>query len=203
MAFYALDVIGQGILSALFSLLLHTFLSPYVERGGMLAEKTLKAPWTRILSPAEVVKELNKRFFLRDEANPYFTLAYGVLEPGTGTAHLVRAGHPYPLLQKAGGAVQMVKPEGYAVGLFPGSEVASEELRLKKGDRLFLYSDGLVDCTNSAGARFTSTRLADLVTAGRARPLPELVESLRKELIAWRGSEAFADDASLLVLEKE
>ena len=202
-AFYALDVIGQGILSALFSLLLHTFLSPHVERGGMLAEKTPKEPWTRILSPAEVVKELNKRFFLRDEANPYFTLVYGVLEPGTGTAHLVRAGHPYPLLQRAGGAVQLVKPEGYAVGLFPGFEVASEELHLEKGDRLFLYSDGLLDCTNPAGARFTSARLVELVTAGRAQPLPELMESLRRELIAWRGSESFADDASLLALEKE
>ena len=132
-----------------------------------------------------------------------YTLVYGVLEPGTGMGHLVRAGHPYPLLQNAKGDVQMVKPEGYAVGLFPGSEVASEELHLKKGDRLFLYSDGLVDCTNSEGARFTSARLAELIIAGRARPLPELVESLRKELVAWRGSESFADDVSLLALEKE
>jgi PAS domain S-box-containing protein len=202
-AFYALDVIGQGILSALFSLLLQTFLSPHVERGGVLTEQTLKEPGTRVLPAAEVVKELNKRFFVSDEANPYFTLAYGVLEPETGTAHLVRAGHPYPLLQRAGGAVQMVKPEGYAVGLFPGSEVATEELHLKKGDRLFLYSDGLVDCANPAGARFSSARLVELVSAGRAKPLPELAESLRRKLIAWRGSESFEEDASLLVLEKE
>jgi sigma-B regulation protein RsbU (phosphoserine phosphatase) len=201
-AFYALDVVGQGIFSRLFSLLLHTFLSPHTDRGGMLVEKICEEPRKRNLTPVEVVKELGKRFFLRDDANPYFTLVYGVLDPSTGAARLVRAGHPYPLLQK-GGVVQMVRPEGYAVGLFPGSDVASEELRMEKGDRLFLYSDGLVDCTNRDGARFSAGRLVDLVTAGKSAPLAELLQTLREQIVAWRGSESFADDVSLLVLEKE
>jgi sigma-B regulation protein RsbU (phosphoserine phosphatase) len=97
----------------------------------------------------------------------------------------------------------MVRPEGYAVGLFPGSDVATESLTLEKGDRLFLYSDGLVDCTNREGARFTSGRLVDLVTAGAGMPLADLLRSLRDQIVNWRGSEKFADDVSLLVLEKE
>jgi serine phosphatase RsbU (regulator of sigma subunit) len=202
-AFYALDVIGQGILSALFSLLLHTFLSPHTDRGGILVEKICEEPRRRILSPSELVRELNKRFFLRDEGNPYFTIAYGIFEPSTGTVRLARAGHPFPLLQKVNGEVHWVKPEGYAVGLFPTADVASEEIVLAKGERLFLYSDGLVDCTNPAGARFSSTRLVELVTSASDKPLPELVQSLREALVAWRGSESFADDVSLLVLEKE
>jgi sigma-B regulation protein RsbU (phosphoserine phosphatase) len=201
--FYALDVIGQGILSALFSVLLHTFLSPHADRGGMLVEKICEEPRRRILSPAEAVRELNRRFFLRDEGNPYFTIAYGVLEPSTGTMRISRAGHPYPLLQKANGEVHWVKPEGYAVGLFPTAEVASEELSLKQGDRLFLYSDGLVDCTNADGVRFSSTRLAELVTAGSGLPLADVIATLRDAVTAWRGSESFADDVSLIVLEKE
>ena len=116
---------------------------------------------------------------------------------------LARAGHPFPLLQKVNGEVHWVKPEGYAVGLFPTADVASEEIVLAKGERLFLYSDGLVDCTNPAGARFSSTRLVELVTSASDKPLPELVQSLREALVAWRGSESFADDVSLLVLEKE
>jgi PAS domain S-box-containing protein len=200
--FYALDVVGQGILSSLFSLLLHTFLSPHTDRGGMLVEKICEEPRRRILAPVEVIKELSKRFFLRDDANPYFTLVYGVLDPATGAARLVRAGHPYPLFQK-GSAVQMVRPEGYAVGLFPGSDVATETLTMDKGDRLFLYSDGLVDCTSKEGARFTSGRLVDLVTAGKTMPLADLLQSLREKIVQWRGSESFADDVSLLVLEKE
>jgi len=202
-AFYSLDVIGQGIVPSLFSLQLHTFLSPHAERGGMLVEKLCAEPWRRNLTPAEVVKELNSRFFLPGEDNPYFSLAYGILEPATGRTRIVRAGHPFPLLQTAAGAIRAVKPEGYAVGLFPGSDVASEEIRLSPGDRLFLYSDGLVDCPNPDGTRFTSTRLTEKIRAGRGKPLADAVESLRKDLVAWRGSRSLADDVSLLALEKE
>ena len=202
-AFFALDVIGQGIFPALFSLLLHTFLSPHIDRGGMLVENTCEEPRLRALTPAEVVKGLNRRFYLREESNPYFTLAYGVLEPATGTVRIVRAGHPFPIHQAAGGQVQMVKPEGYAVGLFPGADVASEEIHLSPGDRLILYSDGLVDCTNAAGTRYTSARLVEKIKACRGMPLAALVDALHHDLVAWRGSESFADDVSLLALEKE
>ena len=89
------------------------------------------------------------------------------------------------------------------MGLFPGSDVATEDLRLDKGDRLFLYSDGLVDCTNEDGARFTSGRLVELITAGKTLPLAELLGSLREKIVQWHGSESFADDVSLLALEKE
>ena len=202
-AFYALDVIGQGIVSSLFSLILHVFLSPDPDAGGMLVKKLCEEPRKRILAPAELVSELNRRFYQQEEANPYFTMTYGVLETLTGTLRLVRAGHPFPLLQKAGGAVQMVRPEGYAVGLFPSSDVASEQLRFEPGDRLFLYSDGLVDCTNPAGTRFSSARLVDLVKTGSKAPLADLMETMRRELVAWRGSESFADDVSLLALERD
>ncbi len=202
-AFYALDVVGQGVLSALFSLVLHMFLSPHPDTGGILVEKTNDPAQLRIVPPAEVVKRLSSRFYIREDTNPYFTMTYGVVDTGTGRVRLVRAGHPFPLLHKADGTVRMVKTEGYAVGLFPGAEVASEEVAMEKGDRLFLYSDGLMDCANPAGASFGARRLEEAVRAGRALPLAELVASIRRELVAWRGSESFSDDVSLLVVEKE
>ncbi len=80
--------------------------------------------------------------------------------------------------------------------------MASEELHLSKRDRLFLYSDGLVDSTNAGGARYNSVRLVEKIKAGRDVPLDKLVDSLRTDLVSWRGSESFADDVSLLALEK-
>ena len=201
--FYALDVIGQSIFSSVFSLLLRTFLSPHADRGGMLVEHSAKEAATRILAPAEVVKELNKRFFLRDEANPFFTLVYGVLDLRTGTTRLIRAGHPFPLLLSAAGQLRALKPEGYAVGLFPASDIATEEFRLEKGDRLFLYSDGLVDCANPDGMSFSAARFMDVLSEGKGLALADQVLAVRGEIIAWRGSESFADDVSLLALERE
>jgi sigma-B regulation protein RsbU (phosphoserine phosphatase) len=156
-----------------------------------------------VLPPAEVVKKLNTRFYLRDDANPYFTMTYATIEPASGKLRIVRAGHPFPLLQKADGGVTQVRIEGYAVGLFPSADITSEEMKLDSGDRLFLYSDGLMDCANPSGVSFGARRLEDALKAGRDKPLSELVKSLREAIVKWRGSELFSDDVSLLALEKE
>ncbi len=202
-AFYAADVVGQGILPALFSLLLHTFLSPDADRGGILVEKRCEEPRRRILPPAEVVRELGRRFSVANESSPYFTLVYGIVDTVTGITHLVRAGHPYPVLQHAGGRIEQLRPEGFAVGLFPKADPAVAELRLDKGDRLFLYSDGLVEATSAAGERFSSNRLVELLRTEKDKPLAELVESLGKQVSAWRGADDFDDDVSLVGLERE
>ncbi len=202
-AFYAIDVVGQGIVPALFSLVLHMFLTPQPDAGGILVEKSREAGGLRALSPAEVVRKLNSRFYLRDDANPYFTMSYSTIEPATGRLRLARAGHPFPLLQRADGTISQLKVEGYAVGLFPGEDVASEDLELASGDRLFLYSDGLLDCANPKGVGFGVRRLEEAVKAGRTTPLSDAVKNLRTQIIAWRESEVFSDDVSLIAVEKE
>jgi PAS domain S-box-containing protein len=202
-AFYALDVVGQGVVSSLFSLVLHMFLSPHPDAGGILVERTREPGGTRILSPAEAVKALANRFFLRDDTNPYFTMTYGMIEPATGKGRLVRAGHPFPILQRADGSAEFIRVEGFAVGLFPGADVATEDFTLARGDRLFFYSDGLMDSANAAGQSFGARRIEEIVKANRAAPLPQVIDSLRKALVAWHGSESFVDDVSLLAVEKE
>jgi serine phosphatase RsbU (regulator of sigma subunit) len=99
--------------------------------------------------------------------------------------------------------VELVKPEGYAIGLFPRSETAVAEFLLEPGDRLFLCSDGLVDATSAAGERFSSNRLVEMITAEKGRPLADLVAFLGARIGQWRGSESFDDDVSLLAFEKE
>jgi PAS domain S-box-containing protein len=202
-AFYALDVVGQGIVPSLFSLVLHMFLSPHPDAGGILVEKTKREGELRVLPPAEVVKKLNTRFYLRDDANPYFTMTYATVEPATGRLRLVRAGHPFPLLQKADGSVKQLRVEGYAVGLFPSADIVGEDIELESGDRLFLHSDGLMDCANPSGVSFGARKLEDAIKAGRGKPLSEAVRDIREAVIKWRGSEAFNDDVSLLAVEKE
>ena len=201
--FYAIDVVGQGIIPSLFSLVLHMFLTPQTDAGGILMERNRQSPGLRVLSPAEVVRKLNTRFYLQDDANPYFTITYATIEPLAGRLRLVRAGHPFPILQKADGTLTQLRLEGYAVGLFPSADIVSEELQMASGDRLFLYSDGLMDCTNASGLNFGARRLEDVIRAGRTSPLSEMVKNLRQSLLAWRGSDVFSDDVSLLAIEKE
>ncbi|HET6485037.1 MAG TPA: SpoIIE family protein phosphatase [Spirochaetia bacterium] len=200
--FHALDVIGHGILSALFSLLVHSYLSPRSDRGGILVESIREKPGHRIIPPEEVVKALDRRFYLRDEANPYFTFVYGVMDTATGVLRLVRAGHPYPILHTAMGQQRALRPDGYAIGLFPGTAIKAEELTLGHGDRLYLYSDGLLDLESPKGERFGPQRLAELIAMQRKKTLEDAIQSIQEGVLSWRGDSALADDVSLLALER-
>jgi PAS domain S-box-containing protein len=199
-AFYALQVIGQGMLSSLFSLVLRTFLSPEQEKGGILVNRRAKDPDRRILSPSEVVRQLTRRFYLSGESNPYFTLVYGILETATGSGRLVRAGYPPPLHLKNGGARE-IKPEGYAIGLFPEADMKVESFRMDTGDRLAVASHGLLECTNPDGLPFASKRLAERMLASRSRGLEEAVDAVDAAVREWRAGD-FEDDISLLALER-
>ncbi len=201
--FYSLTVLGGGLLAAMFSLLLGTFLTPTVDKGGILVEKLCQEPGHKVLTPAEVVQVLGRRFFLRDEASPYFTLAYGVMETATGMVSLVRAGHPNPIYQSADGLVRPLKPEGQGIGPVPGVEAKMESLQLSRNDRLFFFSDGLPACENRSGERFSPERLIQNISASRRKSLRDAVADIREEVALWRGSEPFAQDVSVLALEKE
>ena len=62
------------------------------------------------------------------------------------------------------------------------------DLELAKGDRLFLYTNGLVDCTSPRGDAFTSERLIELVTSGRGKSLQDVTDSGIREAVSGRGS---------------
>ncbi|HTP58473.1 MAG TPA: SpoIIE family protein phosphatase, partial [Spirochaetia bacterium] len=201
--FYSLTVPGGGLLSAMFSLLLGMFLTPSFDRGGILVENLCSEPGQRILAPAEVAQLLEKRFFLKDETAPYFTLVYGVLENATGKVTLVRAGHQAPLFQNADGIVRMVRPEGQAIGQAAGAAVKAETIHLDRTDRLFLFSDGLAACQNRSGQQFSAERLMQSISASRRKSLRDAVADIREGIVQWRAGEPFAADASILALERE
>ncbi len=198
--FYALDVIGPGMLPSLFSLILRNFLSPESEKGGKLLNRRATDPDRRVLTPPEVVRQLTRRFYLGGETNPYFTLVYGTLGVATGSGRLVRAGYPPPLHLSARGAVEL-KPEGHAIGLFPETDMPVAEFHLDKGDRLVLASDGVTECTDSEGAPFGMQRLKETMLANRERSLREAVDAVDAALREWRTGD-FGDDVSLLALER-
>ncbi len=202
LAFYALDVIGQGVLSALFSLILRSVFSADAEKGGVLVNKRAQDADGGVLSPTRVVRELTRRFHLGGDTNPYFTLVYGILDAVTGAGRIVRAGYPPPLLL-SDGDVRTIKPDGYAIGLFPEMDVPMEEFRLGKGERLIVASDGLLECTSLQGERFTSKRLVEVMRVNQGKPIGEAVDAADAAVREWRSREDFDDDVSLLVIEKE
>jgi len=87
------------------------------------------------------------------------------------------------------------------VGL-PADDWSVGEAVLEPGDRLLLYSDGVVEARDDTGARFGLDRLVDLVERHNADglPAPETLRRLRHAVLRHQNGQ-LQDDATLMIAE--
>jgi sigma-B regulation protein RsbU (phosphoserine phosphatase) len=69
------------------------------------------------------------------------------------------------------------------------------------GDRLFIYTDGIIDTPNPAGESFGLVRLKDTLDANTTTPLAELKSAVLKTLHQFSGKKLTHDDVTLIALE--
>ncbi len=193
--FYMVDVMGHGISATSMALLLSRLLAPDPARGGRMAFLDADPG-----SPLEVVTRLNDLFH-SSAGQTFFTICYGVFEFPTSTLKLVRAGHPYPVLLKAGLAPSEILSGGYAVGISSVFDVPAVEVALDLDDRLFIYSDGLVDCADNKSESYSKERLTRMIASTADLPLGEAVARIRRNVVEWRGKGSFDDDMTLFAIQ--
>jgi phosphoserine phosphatase RsbU/P len=204
LGFFQIDVSGHGVQAALFSFSVSQTLTPARDAYGFLKRPLSKPPFYTLTSPSTVARELNRHFASTEDTGIYFTMVYGLLDQESGRATLVQAGHPYPLRwDHAAGRIERIGKGGFAVGMLPGLDFDTVSFDVCPGDRLFVYSDGIVECANPAGDLFSLERLEAFIARNAQASTHDLIEALRSELQAWRQSDQFDDDISLLVLEKD
>jgi PAS domain S-box-containing protein len=195
--FYIFDVMGHGVAATVTSLMLHRLLSPYPDEGGLVKQFNNEPS-----PPMKVLTELNKQYYFKRPFQ-FFTIIYGIIDTDSGQSRLVRAGHEFPLFQSKDGKIEQIKCEGAAIGFLPELSLEEFEFDFHKGDRIFLYSDGLVECVNSENEPFSINGFMNIITAQKDMPLKNIINNVEKNLSEWRGKKQLDDDISLLVLERE
>ena len=203
LAFFILDVSGHGVPSALFSFSVAQTLTPAQQSFSLLKRPSGAAPYYSLTPPAQVAAELNAHFASADDSDIYLTLIYGLMHQPSGQVTLVQAGHPHPLLvHPHETSIERIGSGGFPVGLFPNLHYTESSFRMDPGDRLFLYSDGIIECHDPAGEQYGLGRLEALVLGKDDVDPSELVEMVRRDLQSWRGGDDFDDDISLVMLER-
>jgi serine phosphatase RsbU (regulator of sigma subunit) len=185
--FFQVDVAGHGAPAALVSVACHHALSQAI------LTRTQGTPLE------EIAGQMNDQW---PEDLPYFTMILGEIDSRSQRASIIQAGHPSPLVIRSHGAIEVIGDGGFPVGMIPSASYERIEFDLGPGDRLLIYSDGLVEAEGQGGEQFSDARLRKLVLDAAAEPSPILLDRLDHVLRNWRGSETLDDDLSVLMLER-
>ena len=177
------DVSGKGPAAALLAALIQ----------GIMAVETNR--WS---GPAGALAQLNDALIRRAIEPRFATLACAML---TMEGHLTcaSAGHNPPLLVTEGG-IRRLSAGGPMLGVFADARFEEETVRVRAGDGLILFSDGVTEAFNAEGKEFGDSRLLTCVEANWHLDPAGLVASVLNEVRQFRGETEPSDDATLMVL---
>ena len=150
----------------------------------------------------DTTRSMNKHLASQFGGSKFVTAIVGELDTNTGVWRWVNAGHPAALVVRGGRVVKaldsIINPP---LGLQPDAPVVGEE-RLERGDRLLLYTDGVIEARDADGDFFGISRLVDLISreAAAGRPAAETMRRLNLAILAHQEG-LLQDDATTLLVE--
>ena len=181
------DVSGHGIGSALMANRIYSETLHQLERKA---------------GPGTMLRRIHD--FVRDRIATdgfYFTMAAVRLSMRGRRATFAAAGHP-PALLLSNGSVRRLNSQNGILGCLAETapSESADEIDLEPGDRLVLYTDGLVEVFNHHDDMLDVEGFARLVLDSAKLPLPEMRQAVLDGVAAWRHGPP-ADDVSLVIVE--
>ena len=178
------DVAGKGVAASMLMSHLHA---------------TFRSLAGQHLALGSLIGHANRLFCESTTAGQYATMIVGAAQ-SDGTVEYVSAGH-LPLFHIASDGIRCGAATGVPLGMFSSTEYAICRLQLAPGDRLFLYTDGLTEAFNSAGAEFGVERLQLLAKRHSADHPQALLTACLDEMQSFSSGKP-ADDLTMLVLHR-
>ncbi|MDX1708407.1 MAG: PP2C family protein-serine/threonine phosphatase [Desulfobacterales bacterium] len=205
-ALYMFDVSGHGVQAALITVSVAQFLQP--NSGHLLIPVFGRsAASVHIQTPAEVLTALDDEFPF-ERFNNFFTITYMIINTKTGEMTYSNAGHPHSILMRRDGHLELLQKGGPAIGmgefhLLSGQAERFEEghQQLQPGDRLFVYTDGIIEHQRPDGEFFGTERFCETLQALRGNSIKKLIEKSIQSLLNFGNHTKPQDDITLLGLE--
>lgn len=185
------DVSGHGVQSGMVATAAKAGLQMLLDRG--------------VHAPGELLAGINSAVLATSSNAMMMTAVVTVVDRTAHTVSMANAGHNYPFLYHANnGSIDMLDSVGgFPLGFDRGSEYMEQTVRFESGDRLLLYTDGIIEATNSAREEFGYERFkayAAMALAGA----PELFRrGLVQTVRQFSGADGFEDDVTIVVVACE
>jgi sigma-B regulation protein RsbU (phosphoserine phosphatase) len=128
----------------------------------------------------------------------FVTAAYVFLDADRGELCYAAAGHP-PMLLLRQGQVSAIEENGLLMGVFSSAPYTSTKRALGQGDRLLLYTDGVIEAANGGEEEFGQERLSKLLAASAGMTVKELADRILSTVQDWAPTQM--DDLTVVVCD--
>jgi PAS domain S-box-containing protein len=189
-AMYVLDVCGHGVRAALQSFSLNLDLRPRQD-GPDLTD------------PDQIFTRLNCKYPVDTQTGMFFTILYGVLDTATGAFTFASAGHPGPVLIHKGDRPRIIETSSFPIGISQDTRYHSQTIQLDRGDKIILYTDGVVEALSSRDIPFGEKRFLKMLSSNKSESIDGCLDAVIKSLENWACHVSLRDDLSLIGIEAQ
>ena len=181
------DVSGKGVPAALFMVIGKTLIKDHTTPNRDLGE---------------VFMEVNRLLCEGNSEEMFITAFEGVLNLETGRFDFVNAGHETPFICRKGEgyAPYKIRP-GFVLAGMEGTRYRMGSLQLEPGDKLFQYTDGVTEATNSRSELYGMERLTAVLNRNAYAKPDDLLPKVKADIDAFVGGAPQFDDITMLCLE--
>ncbi len=149
-------------------------------------------------SPAQILAEVNGQLCENNESGMFITVWMGILDVKTGVMTCANAGHEYPAIREDGLFRLLTDVHGLPLGVMPGMKYQDYEIRMKPGDAVFVYTDGVPEANNAEDEQYTLGRMELALNQIQERDPESVLKGVRADVDAFvKGADQF-DDLTML-----
>lgn len=154
-------------------------------------------------SPSEVCKAVNRDMYeLIGDLEHYLTAYYSIINLETGEFQYTNAGHhPAILIRKRTKTYEKLDTEGLFIGIFDGTVYETKKTSLEEGDKILLFTDGIIEARNEEDEFYEYERLTEFIKLNIALSAGEFVEKLIEEINEFCKTRTPDDDRAILCIE--
>ena len=185
---YMLDVCGHGVPAALISVAVSQFLN---SGDGLLGNNC------ELVSPDTVLNKLDRAFPF-ERFDSFFSIICMTIDIHEGLLTYSCAGHPPPVLMHPDGSMQVLDHRGPSIGFGCKDPIGQQTIQLQTGDKIMLYTDGLLESRNTKEDLFGKSRFYDVLNAHHEESIQKMVEAVYTNLNEFRHAAKPDDDISIL-----
>jgi hypothetical protein len=184
------DVSGKGTQAAFYMTLTKGFLKAIAKNTD---------------SPAEVLTKMNELFYENVERGRFISMIYAVVDLETKFIRIARAGHNPVIYHDSDGNINLISPNGLALGLEKGDlfgkVITESEEKIEVGKTFIFYTDGFTEAVNKRGDEYGLERMFEIARSWNYASAKEIQDKMMEDVNKFIGKVKQHDDMTMVVLK--